>query len=429
MAGIAAEIRSRTGIQQTSGNTIAKHKEAEQLYLSCGEELCAAGAEEEDNAVLGAQALRALSMLYEQLGDYKKMLENALKAEKLQSISDKRTQMSNLATTKELLSGAYSANKNYEAAFEKIFEAIELRKTVLVEKDSAAAKRNLAIAYDHAANIYVHTGNNLKRYEYCKMAYALREQAASEIRLFSMQRELALSLNNMSLAEVFIGYYDEASANLNQAYDIFNYLYEALRTAQTFEDMSEYWRIRALCQMMQNDSAAALASAQKAKDFLLKLNEQTDSSRIREKLEHIDLLITEKIGNPELKKAISGLSQTNIKVISAKQESAEAAFVHAQKLLRTDLSAAKQYYAQGLVTWEEFVKEEPTGENLDNLARWYNQAAIDLKGYREVQNAYWSRCVEIWTDLYENAKDRVEKKKYKKTYLYSKIVKNTLIKK
>lgn len=409
--------------------TTAKHKEAEQLYLSCIEELCAAGAEEEDNAVLGAQALRALSMLYEQLGDYKKMLENAEKAEKLQSISDKRTQMPNLATTKELLSEAYCANKNTDAAFEKIFEAIELRKTVLAEKGSATAKRNLAIAYDHAANIYVHTGNNLKRYEYCKMAYALREQAASEIRLFSMQRELALSLNNMSLAEVFIGYYDEASANLNQAYDIFNYLYEALRTAQTFEDMSEYWRIRALCQMMQNDTAAALASAQKAKDYLIKLNEQTDSSRIREKLEHLDMLITEKIGNPELKKAISGQPQTNIKIISAKQESAETAFTHAQKLLRTDLSSAKEYYTKGLATWEELVKEEPSAENLDKLARWYNQAATDLKGQREVQDAYWSRCVEIWTGLYENARDKATKKKYKKTYIYSKMLNKTLLKK
>jgi hypothetical protein len=76
---------------------------------------------------------------------------------------------------------------------------------------------------------------------------------------------------------------------------------------------------------------------------------------------------------------------------------------------------------------EECVKQEPTDERLDLLARWYNQAATDLKGEREVQDAYWSRCVEIWTGLYENAKDRATKKKYKKTYLYSKIIKKTLL--
>jgi tetratricopeptide (TPR) repeat protein/GTPase SAR1 family protein len=406
-----------------------KLQEAEKLYISSIEELYSGGAVEEENAPLGAQALRALSMLYMQMGDYKKMLENAEKAEKLQSVSNKRSQMTNLAASKELLAEAYVENKDYEAAFVKMFEAIELRKEILSDEDSPNAKRNLAIAYDHAANIYIHSGDNLKRYEYCKMAYALREQAASEIRLFSMQRELALSLNNMSLAEIYLGYCDKANSNLDQAYDIFNYLYETLRTAQSYEDMSEYWRIRALCHIMQNDDTGALAAAQKAKNFLLELSEKTDSSKIRSKIEHIDSLITEKIGNAEFKKAISELPQTNMKMANAKQNSSEIAFAYAQKLVKTDIAEAKKHYAQGLETLEEIAKQEPTDENLDHLARWYNQAAIDLKGYREIQDAYWSRSVEIWTGLYENAKDKATKKKYKKTYLYSKVIKKTLLNK
>lgn len=405
----------------------AKFSEAEKLYISCREEVFAVSGDHEQNAPLCAQVLRALSMLYEQLGDKKKMLENAAEAEKFQSLSVERSQMSNLATTKELLSEAFVENGNCEAAFQKIFEAIELRKEILSDKGGPTAKRNLAIAYDHAANIYIHTGDNLKRYEYCKMAYALRGQAASEIRLFSMQRELAISLNNMSLAEIFLGEYDKASKNLDEAYDIFNYLNETLRTAQSYEDMSEYWRIRALSQMMQNDDTGALDSAQRAKDILISLSEKTDSSKFAAKIELIDSLISKKIGNAEIKKAISELPQDNMKMIGVKQDSAEAAFAKAQKLIKTDISAAKQYYAQGLGSLEECVKQEPTDERLDLLARWYNQAATDLKGEREVQDAYWSRCVEIWTGLYENAKDRATKKKYKKTYLYSKIIKKTLL--
>jgi hypothetical protein len=78
---------------------------------------------------------------------------------------------------------------------------------------------------------------------------------------------------------------------------------------------------------------------------------------------------------------------------------------------------------------EEIAKQEPSGENLDHLAKWYNQAAIDLKGYREIQDAYWSRSIEIWADLYENAKDKATKKKYKKTYFYSKVIQKTLLNK
>lgn len=406
-----------------------KLQEAEKLYISSIEELYAGDTVEEENAPLGAHALRALSMLYMQMGDYIKMLEYAEKAEKLQSVSNGRSQLTNLAASKELLAEAYVENKNYEEAFTKAFEAIELRKEILSYKDSPTAKRNLAITYDHAANIYINTGDNLKRYEYCKMAYTLREQAASEIRLFSMQRELALSLNNMSLAEICLGYCDKANSNLDQAYDIFNYLYETLGTAQSYEDMSEYWRIRALCQMMQSDDTGALAAAQKAKSFLLELKEKTDSLKIRSKIEHIDSLITEKIGNAEIKNAISALPQSDIRLASAKKNSAEIAFAYAQKLVTTDIAEAKKHYDQGLDTLEEIAKQEPSGENLDHLAKWYNQAAIDLKGYREIQDAYWSRSIEIWADLYENAKDKATKKKYKKTYFYSKVIQKTLLNK